>query len=262
MNRTLHWITWIGIQITSSAKTLFLFLDLCRETFYEIFRPPFRFKECLKQIEFIANQSLFVVILCSCFAAMVTILESSFHMKLVIGNDSLVPGFAALLILRELGAIISGLLLTSRVGAGMTAEVATQKITEQIEALEMLGIRPINLIVVPRFLASIIGATLVTLLANLICLITAQLVAQYFLGFTFDMFLTALSRFAGFQDLVLAGVKGATFGAIIPLVSCYFGFQCKGGAEDVGRVTTQSVVTSSVLIIISDFILTTLFITF
>jgi phospholipid/cholesterol/gamma-HCH transport system permease protein len=210
-------------------------------------------------MEFIANQSLFVVIVCACFAAMVTILESSFHMKLVISNDSLVPGFAALLILRELGAIITGLLLTSRVGAGMTAEVATQKITEQIEALEMLGIRPINLIVVPRLLASILGTCLVTILANLVCLLAAQLVAQYSLGFTFNMFMSALSRFTGFQDILLSGIKGAVFGAIIPLVSCHFGFQCRGGAEDVGRVTTQSVVTSSSSIILVDFILTAIF---
>jgi phospholipid/cholesterol/gamma-HCH transport system permease protein len=254
-----HFLAWIGIQLISSVKSSFQLLELFYETLQEIFRPPFRVKETVQQIEFIANQSLFVVIVCACFAAMVTILESSFHMKLVISNDSLVPGFAALLILRELGAIITGLLLTSRVGAGMTAEVATQKITEQIEALEMLGIRPINLIVVPRFLGSIMGTFFVTILANLICLLAAQLVAQYSIGFTFNMFLSALSRFAGFQDLILAGIKGAVFGAIIPMVSCYFGFQCRGGAEDVGKVTTQSVVTSSVSIILADFLLTAFF---
>lgn len=259
MKRANHFIAWLGLLLTSSAKNTFVFIDLVSQTFTELFKPPFRWKETLQQIEFVANQSLFVVVICACFAAMVTILESSFHMKLVISNDSLVPGFAALLILRELGAIITGLLLTSRVGAGMTAEVATQKITEQIEALEMLGIRPINLIVVPRFLACIIGATLVTLVANLVCLVAAQLVAQYSLGFTFNMYMSALSRFAGFQDLVFAGIKGAVFGAIIPLVSCYFGFQCKGGAEDVGKVTTQSVVTSSVAIIVVDFLLTAVF---
>jgi phospholipid/cholesterol/gamma-HCH transport system permease protein len=232
---------------------------LTAQSIVEIFRSPFRIKETIQQLDFIANQSLFVVIICVCFAAMVTILESSFHMKLVISNDSLVPGFAALLILRELGAIITGLLLTSRVGAGMTAEVATQKITEQLEALEMLGIRPINLIVVPRLVAGIIGTTLVTLIANLVCLIAAQLVAQYSLGFTFNMFLSALSRFAGFQDLIFSGIKGAVFGAIIPLVSCYYGFLCTGGAEDVGKVTTNSVVTSSVAIIIADFLLASLF---
>jgi len=254
-----HSLAWIGIQLTSSAKGSFAFLELVAQTLSDLFRPPFRLKETLEQIDFIANQSLFVVVICACFAAMVTILESSFHMNLVIGNDSLVPGFAALLILRELGAIITGLLVASRAGAGMTAEIATQKITEQIEALEMLGIRPINLIVVPRLLASIIGTTVLTLFASIICLVAAQLVAQYSLGFTFNMFLTALSRLTGFQELLFAGIKGAVFGAIIPLVSCYFGFQCRGGAEDVGKVTTKSVVTSSVAIIFADFLLTTIF---
>jgi len=259
MKLVTHLLAWIGLQLSSSAKSSFIFVELILQTFAEIFRPPFRIKEIIQQLDFIANQSLFVVVICACFAAMVTILESSFHIKLVIGNDSLVPGFAALLILRELGAIITGLLLTSRVGAGMTAEIATQKITEQIEALEMLGIRPVHLIVVPRLIASIIGTVLITIVANLVCLIAAQLVAQYSLGFTFNMFLAALSRFAGFQDLVLAGIKGAAFGAIIPLVSCHFGFLCKGGAEEVGRVTTQSVVTASVSIICADFLLTSIF---
>lgn len=249
----------LGSLLIALKDEIVGFLSLLYDTLKEITRPPFRVREVIKQIHFIAHESLPVILICVCFAAMVTILESSFHMKLVINNDSLVPGFAALLILRELGAVITGLLLTSRVGAGMTAEVASQKITEQIEALQMLGVRPINYIVVPRFIASILAGFVVTLLANIICLIAAQQVAEIYLGFSFNMFITALKRFADFQDLMFAGIKGAVFGAIIPIVSCYFGFKCKGGAEQVGLATTHSVVTSSVLIIVFDFILTTLF---
>src|SRR5258707_393891 len=110
--------------------------------------PPVRIKDTLQQLEFVAWQSLPVILFCVSFAAIVTIMESSFHMKLVVQNDALVPGFAALLILRELGVVVSSLLLTSRVGAGLAAEVGSMQVTEQIDALRMLGIDPIRFLVV------------------------------------------------------------------------------------------------------------------
>lgn len=249
----------LGGGLTAGSKAVTEFLVLVAETLNEMVRPPFRWRDWLRQLHFVANQSLPIVLFCVCFAAMVTILESSFHMKMVIQNDSMVPGFASMLILRELAAVVTALLLTSRVGAGMTAEVGTMKITEQIEALQMLGIRPVQFLVVPRLIACVLGATILTLLASLVCLWAAQLVSEFYLGFTPALFLTAMRRFISFQDLLFAGIKGACFGAVIPLVSCFFGFRCQSGAEGVGAATTRSVVTSSVAIIVIDFVLSFLF---
>lgn len=218
-----------------------------------------RIPDIIRQIYFIGNGSAFIVVFCVCFAAMVTILESSFHMKLVIQNDSMVPGFAAMLILKELGAVVTALLLTSRVGAGMTAEVGTMKITEQIDALKMLGINPIHFLVFPRWVACTIAAVLLTIIANMTCIYCAMLVSKAYLGFTEGMFITAMNRFVEFGDLIQSCVKGAFFGTVIPLISCYFGFKCKTGAEGVGSATTNSVVASSIAIIIIDFILTFMF---
>lgn len=248
-----------GAWVIASWRTLSEFMTLVGRTLSETFRPPFRWRETLQQIYFVANQSLPVILFCVCFAAMVTILESSFHMKLVIQNDSMVPGFAAMLILKELGAVVTALLLTSRVGAGIAAEVGTMKVTEQIDALRMLGIRPVHYIVVPRLIASVVGASLLTIVANVTCLFVAFLVSEFYLGFTYGLFLTALIRFVEFQDLFLAVIKGASFGFVIPLVSCYFGFACQSGAEGVGQATTKSVVASSVIIIILDFGLSFIF---
>lgn len=208
---------------------------------------------------FMANGSLPIIVFCVAFAAMVTILESSFHMKLVIQNDSMVPGFAAMLILRELGVVVTALLFTSRVGAGIAAEVGTMKITEQIDALKMLHIYPRDYIFIPRFLASIMAMVVLCIVANIVCLACAMYVSQFQLGFTPGMFLASMNRFVDFQDLIFAAVKAAVFGAIIPVVSCYFGFRCTSGAEGVGHATTNSVVVSSVAIIIFDFILTYMF---
>ncbi len=231
------------------------FLTLGLQTFFGVFKPPYRVSETIKQIAFVANGSLIIVVFCVSFAAMVTILESSFHMKLVIQNDSMVPGFAAMLILRELGAIVTALLVTSRVGAGIAAEVGSMQITEQIDAFRMLGIDPINFIVVPRFVACIVAGVILTLIANLICIYCAMVVSDMYLGFSAGMFISAMNRFVSFQDVVFACIKGAFFGAVIPIVSCFSGFRCKSGAEGVGLATTNSVVASSVLIIVLDFVL-------
>jgi phospholipid/cholesterol/gamma-HCH transport system permease protein len=218
-------------------------------------RKTFRVKESLEQLFFVANESLLIIVFCVSFAAIVTILESSFHMRLVIQNDSMVPGFAALLILRELGAVVTALLLTSRVGAGIAAEVGTMKVTEQIDALRMLGIDPVRFLLIPRLMASVIGTMILVVIANMVCIGCAILVSDAYLGFSPTMFVTSMRRFVGFQDLVFSIIKGACFGAIIPLVSCYFGFRCKAGADGVGQATTQSVVVSSIGIIMVDFIL-------
>lgn len=249
----------LGRNLIFVYQSFFEILYLALQTALGVFTPPYRIKDFFKQFHFVANQSLWIIVLSVSFAAVVTILEASFHMKLVIKNDSMVPGFAALLILRELGAVVSALLLTSRVGAGYAAEIGSMKITEQIDALKLLGIHPVRFLVVPRFLACLLGGLVLSLLANIVCIYCAMLVTQAKLGYGSGVFLMAMSRFVGFQDLIFAGIKGATFGAIIPLVSCFCGFRCEAGAEGVGRATTNSVVASSILIIFADFILSYIF---
>ncbi|MFS4458834.1 MlaE family ABC transporter permease [Bdellovibrio sp. HCB2-146] len=230
-------------------------ISLFAETLFGIWAPPFRWREFIQQLYFVANRSLLIILFCVCFAAVVTILESSFHMKLVIQNDSMVPGFGALLILRELAAVVTALLLASRVGAGYASEVGTMKITEQIDALKMLGIDPINYLVVPRFLACILGGVILTVAANVVCLFAAMQVSYFYLGYTPAMFISSMHRFVQMQDLFFAMIRGACFGAVIPLVACYFGFRCEEGAEGVGKATTNTVVVASIGIIAIDFIL-------
>ncbi|MGZ3770319.1 MAG: MlaE family ABC transporter permease [Bdellovibrio sp.] len=230
-------------------------IALLTETLAGIFFPPFRKKEFFQQLHFVGNKSLVIVVFCVSFAAIVTILESSFHMKIVIQNDSMVPGFAALLILRELGAVITALLLTSRVAAGYASEVGSMQITEQIDALKMLGIDPVNYLVVPRFLACVMGGMMLTVIANMACIFSAMFVSQSYLGYTPSMFLTSMHRFVQFKDIIFAMIKGAAFGGVIPIVSCYFGFRCQQGAEGVGRATTNTVVVASIAIIVIDFLL-------
>lgn len=249
----------LGSFVIRTSQASFSFLSLGAEMFAGIFKPPFRRKELFQQLYFVANQSIPIVVFCVSFAAMVTIIEASFHMKLVIQNDSLVPGFAALLILRELGAVLAALLLTSRVGAGYAAEVGSMTVTEQIDALKMLNIDPVRFLLVPRFLACVIGGVVLAAISNATCILGAMLVSTQKLGYSPGGFLSAMNRFVDFQDVVFALIKGGVFAAVIPWVACYYGFRCRAGAEGVGLATTSAVVTSSVMIIILDFILTWIF---
>lgn len=225
------------------------------QVFSTAFSTEFRRKDFFQNLYFVGNQSLVIIIFCVCFAAVVTILESSFHMKLVIQNDSMVPGFAALLIFRELGAVVTALLLTSRVGAGYASEIGTMQITEQVDALKMLSLDPIQFLIVPRFAACIVGCCLLAVIANMVCLISAMIVSEIYLGYSQAMFLSSMVRFIQFKDLIFSMIKAASFGMVIPLVAGYYGLRCEQGAEGVGRATTKTVVTASMAIIVLDFIL-------
>jgi phospholipid/cholesterol/gamma-HCH transport system permease protein len=133
------------------------------------------------------------------------------------------------------------------------------QVTEQIDALRMLGINPVRFIVVPRFIACLLAGFVLSIIANMVCLYGALLVSTWKLGYTAGGFIVAMRTFVRFHDLVFASIKGAAFGAVIPLFSCFHGFRCKAGAEGVGLATTSSVVTTSVAIVIIDFVLTFIF---
>ncbi len=247
--------TAIRSHISDWLEAWLDFAALVAEVLVKLVTTPPRWRDTLYQFYFVANKSVVIVVFCVCFASIVTIIESAYHMQLVIHDVSMVPGFASLLILRELGVVISALLITSRVGAGIAAEVGSMKVTEQVDALKMLGIDPVRFIVIPRFLACVFGCMVLSVIANGACLYGAALVSETKIGYSSGEFLTAMRRFVDLQDLLFAALKGAVFGALIPLISCFFGFRCQAGAEGVGVATTNSVVASSVAIIFSDFIL-------
>jgi phospholipid/cholesterol/gamma-HCH transport system permease protein len=159
-------------------------------------------------------------------------------------------------LVKELGPVLTAVVVAGRVGAAIAAELGTMKVTEQIDALKLLGIDPINYLVFPRFVASIFSSACLVLIAAGVTLACAIFVAISHYGFGFGEYMNALRHFVGVKDLVCALVKGVVYGAVIPVVSCAYGFRCKGGAEGVGTATTNSVVASTILVISLDFVLT------
>jgi phospholipid/cholesterol/gamma-HCH transport system permease protein len=172
------------------------------------------------------------------------------------GAEAIVPQIVVLGITRELGPVIAGLMVAGRVAAAIAAEIGTMKVTEQIDALTTLATNPIKYLVVPRLVAAVLVMPLLTLIGDTIGVYGGYLVATENLGFTGSTYLKNTVDFATHQDIVSGLIKAAVFGFIVALMGCYNGFNSKGGAQGVGNATTNAVVSSSILILAADFILT------
>lgn len=257
------WIRLIRESIAFSHEhwsTVQDILGLFLQTFARLFRfECWRLNEICDGIVKIGIGSLPIIVISTAFAGLVVTNEIAWHMDRALHTVSMIPGFTGQFILRELGIAIPALLLVAKVGASITAEVGSMKVTEQIDALKLLGIDPINYLVFPRFIASIFSSACLVFISAGVTLACAVYVAVTHYGFGFQEYMNALRHFVGPKDLVCALVKGTVFGAVIPIVSCAYGFRCKGGAEGVGTATTNSVVTSTTLVISLDFVLTYVF---
>lgn len=237
-------------------KTIF---QLYVALFLQLLRGPWRGKEVLDAIVSIGLGSLPIIAISTTFAGLVVTHEIAWHMDQALHSVQMIPGFTGQFILRELGVAIPALLLVSKVGASITAEIGTMKISDQIDALKLLKIDPVAYLVFPRWIATIFSLLFLTFISIFITMTFAIAVATLEYGFNVVEYVNALRRFVGFEDIFCALVKSMIFGAVIPVISCAQGFLCRGGAQGVGTATTQSVVASTVAVIFLDFVLTYLF---
>jgi len=174
------------------------------------------------------------------------------------GAEAIVPQIVVLGITRELGPVIAGLMVAGRVAAAIAAEIGTMKVTEQIDALTTLSTNPVKYLVVPRLVAAVVCMPILTAAGDSIGVFGGYLVATKNLGFTGSVYLKNTVDFATAQDINSGLIKAAVFGFIVALMGCYNGFNSKGGAQGVGAATTNAVVSSCILILATDFVLTAL----
>jgi phospholipid/cholesterol/gamma-HCH transport system permease protein len=172
------------------------------------------------------------------------------------GAEAIVPQIVVLGITRELGPVIAGLMVAGRVAAAIAAEIGTMKVTEQIDALTTLATNPVKYLVVPRLVAAVVSLPVLTAVGDSIGVMGGYLVSTYNLGFTGSIYLKNTVDFAKTDDVTSGLIKAAVFGFIIALMGCYHGFHSRGGAQGVGAATTAAVVSSSILILAADFVLT------
>jgi len=230
---------------------------------YWIIVGPFKRKfpksqSIFEQMVFIGVKSIAIVFFVALFTGIVIAMQSAYQLA-QLGATIYVAAMVSVSIARELGPVLTALVIAGRVGAAITAELGTMKVSEQIEALETLALNPIRFLVVPRFLALLLMLPCLTIFSDIVGIGGGYLVGVYNLGLNPHRYLNVTFDLLLWKDVWTGIVKSFTFAIIISMVGCYMGLNTRGGAEGVGKSTTVSVVTSFILIILSDCILTGIF---
>jgi phospholipid/cholesterol/gamma-HCH transport system permease protein len=222
-----------------------------------IVRPPFYWRLLAQQFMRIGWFSLPVVGLTAFFTG------GALALQIFIGGnrygaESFVPQIVVLGITRELGPVIAGLMVAGRVAAAIAAEIGTMRVTEQIDALTTLSTNPVKYLVVPRLVAAVISLPILVGIADAIGVFGGYIVATKSLNFNGAVYLKNTADFVTHHDVTSGLVKAAVFGFIIALMGCYSGFNSRGGAQGVGTATTNAVVSSSILILAANYLLTSI----
>src|SRR3989442_9126404 len=220
--------------------------------------PPKSFRLILHEIEVMAVQSLGVALTAAIFTGMVFTIQSAVNMARF-GAESYVGPLAALAILRELGPVLTAILVGGKVASGITAELGSMKVTEQIDALRALGVNYIKRLIVPRLLAALLVFPVVTVLADGIGLVGGMLISVFDRNVDAYLYWNTISYWVVLKDFLTGVGKSVVFGAIVTLIGCYNGLATEGGTEGLGRSTTATVVQVAMGVIISDFFITKLF---
>ncbi|MEJ2153498.1 MAG: ABC transporter permease [Gemmatimonadota bacterium] len=222
-------------------------------------RPPFYWRDTWVQMDVIGVQSLVIVSLTGIFTGMVLALQSAVQLS-DFGASLFVGQLVSASVVRELGPVLTALMVAGRVGSGIAAELGSMRVSEQIDALEAMGTDPIKKLVKPRVQAGLVMLPALTVITDTIAIVGGQVIAWLTLNQGLSTYWNAALNGLFFSDLFTGLAKPLVFGFIITIVACYMGLRTTGGTAGVGRSTTQAVVVASVLVLASDFFLTKLFI--
>ncbi len=233
-------------------------IDFLLECFKYSITDKFYFDIFCKQFIKIGFNSLPVVGLTSIFTGMVLALQSYTGFSRF-SAESAIPNVVVLSITRELAPVLAGLMVAGRSGAAIAAEIGTMKVTEQIDALKTLSTNPFNYLIVPRIIAGVISLPILVFIGDIIGVMGGYLICTNVLNFNPTVYLQNTFNFVQFIDVFSGLVKASVFGFIITFMGCYHGFNASGGAQGVGQSTTYSVVSSSILILLMNYIITSIF---
>lgn len=255
-------------QLNSAAKQKIHSIQeafvLAAKAFRFIFARPFYRQDLIQQMDIIGVQSLGIVVLTGFFTGMVLALQSSVQMQRF-GATTYVGTLVSASMIRELGPVLAGLMVAGRVGSGIAAQLGSMKVTQQIDALNVMGTDPIKKLVTPRLLAALIMMPALTVIADVAGIFGGSIIASMYVKLPSSIYWgTVWDQIAnggfilGFipKDFVHGLVKPVVFGALIALTACHFGLRTTGGTEGVGEATTRTVVTSSILILVVDYFIT------
>jgi phospholipid/cholesterol/gamma-HCH transport system permease protein len=246
---TLKYVSGMGRMAVFLVKTL-----LCALT------PPFKALNFVKQIRFIGAQSVFLIAFIGGFTGLVLALQAYYNLN-KLGSVAFVGPLVALSIIKELGPVLAAIMVTARAGSAITAEIGIMRITNQIDAIEMMGLNPLRYLVVPSLVAAVISMPLLASVFDLVGIFGGYFMAVKILGVEASTYLGEISNRLEMVDILEGIYKSLSFGVIISWVSCYKGYYTGTsgfGAEGVSRATTESVVLASAMIVIWDYFMTAL----
>ncbi len=258
MDLVLNPLAAVGRGVLGACRTVGNAALFALEAVSHLFRPPFYGRLFLKAFLEIAYFSLPVVALTAVFTGMVLVLQSYTGFARFNATGA-VANLVVLSITRELGPVLAGLMVAGRISASFAAEIGTMRVTDQIDALTTLSTNPMKYLVAPRLLAGALAMPLLVLVADVLGVMGGWLIATLKLGFVSSTYLKATFDFLQFDDVVSGLVKASVFGFIVALMGTWCGYNSKGGAQGVGGATTTAVVTSSILILALDYVLTEMF---
>lgn len=227
------------------------FIDACAW----LIRPPFRWEPFAEQFYFIANRSVFIVTLTALFSGMVFAIQFYFGFRMI-NADALVGPATALSVARELAPVFTAIVVTGRAGAAMAAELGSMRVTEQIDAIDVLAVNSVQYLVSPRILAGTLALPLLAIVFLFVANLGAYITGVYFLHIDQAVFYSHLEEFLVFEDLWQGLIKAVVFGVMFSTIGTFEGYFTTGGAEGVGRATNRAVVETLVLILIADYFLT------
>ncbi|MCL4491874.1 MAG: MlaE family lipid ABC transporter permease subunit [Nitrospirae bacterium] len=243
-----------GLSVVRTMGRMIIFLA---ESLYLIFSPPFKFNLLLRQIRFFGTKSLVVILLTGAFTGMVLAIQLFYTLR-KFGSDALLGPAVALSLIRELGPVLSALMVTGRAGSSLTAEIGIMRISEQIDVLTTMALNPLRYLSVPNIVAGIIVFPLLAAIYDVIGIYGGYVVGVKLLGLSSGTYFSQMENFLDMSDIRMGIYKSVSFGIIVSWVSCYKGYHTDEtgyGAEGVSKATTEAVVMSSVLILVWDYFL-------
>jgi phospholipid/cholesterol/gamma-HCH transport system permease protein len=247
----------IGDRVLDAVDSCGRFALLVWLTAQAALRPRFPARETVRQVETIGVRSTTIVVLTALFTGMVLALQTGIALARF-GARPYVGSVIGLSLARELGPVLTALMVGGRVGAGITAEIGAMQVTEQIDAIRSMGADPVQKLVLPRVLAATLALPLLTTLAVVLGVMGGMLIAITQFGITSGFYLDTIYSTVTVEDLLSGISKTFFFGWIIAMVACFSALQTTGGTVGVGRATTRTVVIASIAVLISDFFMTQL----
>jgi len=220
-------------------------------------RPPFKGRYIISQMLEIGVRTLPIASIMAVFTGMVLAVQTYIKLK-EFDAETVVGGVVAASVCKELGPVLTAIIVAGRIGSSTTAEIGSMKVTEQIDALETLAVDPIKYLACPRFIASLVMLPCLTVYTDFIGILGGYVMGVYKFSISSSIYISNSINFISPWDILSGLIKAFFFGMIVIIIGCYKGFTTEGGAEGVGKATTSSVVTSSILVLVSNYFLTVL----